>query len=99
LLRSYTGKEAELVKFLVDKQATCGVPPQVVSQAKEGHTKSVETRDRVCQVAASPAAAPAPPPSQGLSGALGTSAVGGPPPEASGGSGVFDTLTGNVLRQ
>lgn len=99
LLRSFTSKEAELVKFLTEKQATCGVPPQIVSQAKEGHTKALAMRDQVCKVATAPAAPPPPPPSQGLSGALGSSSVGGPPPEAGGGSGVFDTLTGNVLRQ
>ncbi|MEX2128307.1 MAG: hypothetical protein WD871_08710 [Xanthobacteraceae bacterium] len=99
LLRNYTGKEAELVKFLADKQAACGVPTQIVNQAKEGHTKALAMRDQVCKVAAGPAAPPPPPPSQGLSGALGSSPFGGPPPEAGGGSGVFDTLTGNVLRQ
>jgi hypothetical protein len=99
LLRSYTSKEAELVKFIVDRQAACGVPPQIVSQAKEGHTKSLAMRDQVCKVAAGPGAPPPPPPSQGLSGALGSSPFGGPPPDAGGGSGVFDTLTGNVLRQ
>jgi hypothetical protein len=99
LLRNYTGKEAELVKFLAEKQAACGVPPQIVAQAKEGHSKALAMRDQVCKVAAGPAAAPPPPPSQGLSGALGNSAFGGPPPETGGGSGMFDTLTGNVLRQ
>jgi hypothetical protein len=96
LLRNYTSTEERLLKFLTDKQAACGVPDQVIGQAKDGHVRAIETRNRVCQVAAGP---PPPPPSQGLSGALGASPFGGPPPEASGGSGVFDTMTGNILRQ
>jgi hypothetical protein len=99
LLRSYTGQEAQVVKFLTERQEVCGVPPQVVANAKEGHAKALQTRDQVCKVAAGPPAPPPPPPSQGLSGALGTSSVGGPPSDAGGGSGVFDTLTGNVLKR
>jgi hypothetical protein len=98
LLRNYTATESMLIKFFQEKQAVCGVPEQVVSQARQNHTKALAMRDQVCKVASAPQAAP-PPPSQGLSGALGTSAVGAPPPETAGGSGVFDTLTGNVLRQ
>jgi hypothetical protein len=96
LLRNYTSIEERLMKFLTEKQAACGVPDQVLGQAKEGHARAVEMRNRVCQVAAGP---PPPPPSQGLSGALGASPFGGPPPETGGGSGVFDTMTGNILRQ
>jgi hypothetical protein len=70
-----------------------------VSQASAGHTTAIAMRNQVCTVAAGPAAPPPPAPSQGLSGALGTPAFGGPPVETEGGSGVFDTLTGNVLRR
>lgn len=98
LLRSYTSAESQMLKFLTEKKATCGVPDQIIGQAKEGHSKSVAMREQVCKVAAAPQSAP-PPPSQGLSGALGTSALGGPPSDPAGGSGVFDTLTGNVLRR
>jgi hypothetical protein len=98
LLRSYVSTEAQMLKFLTEKKAACGVPDQIIGQAKEGHAKSTAMRDQVCKVAATGGGAP-PPPSQGLSGALGTSAVGGPPSDPQGGSGVFDTLTGNVLRR
>jgi hypothetical protein len=99
LLRSYTAQEAQVVKFLTERQEVCGVPPPVVANAKEGHSKALQMRDQVCKVAAAPPAPPPPPPSQGLSGALGTSTLGGPPSDAGGGSGVFDTLTGNVLKR
>ncbi|HEY7459220.1 MAG TPA: hypothetical protein VH765_10735 [Xanthobacteraceae bacterium] len=96
LLRNLTGTEVQMIKFLTEKKSACGIPDQVIKQATDSHTKSVAMREQVCKAAAGP---PPPPPSQGLSGALGTSAFGAPPPEAGGGSGVFDTLTGNVLRQ
>jgi hypothetical protein len=96
LLRNFTAAEAQMLKFLTDKKAACNIPDQVIKQASEGHAKSNVMRNNVCQAAAAPAP---PPPSQGLSGALGSSPFGGPPPEVGGGSGVFDTLTGNVLRQ
>lgn len=99
LLRNYVGTEAKMVKFLTEKQSVCGIPDQVINQSKEGHTKSIATRNRVCKVAAGPPAPPPPAPSQGLSSALGSSPASGTPPEVRGGSGVFDTLTGNVLRQ
>jgi hypothetical protein len=99
LLRNFTSAEARMVKFLQEKKALCGIPDQIVSQASEGHTKAIAMRNQVCKVAAGPAAPPPPAPSQGLSGALGTPAFGGPPVETEGGSGVFDTLTGNVLRR
>ena len=96
LLRNFTAVEAQMVKFLADKKTACNIPDQVIKQAGESHTKSNAMRNQVCQAAAGPAP---PPPSQGLSGALGSSPFGGPPPDVGGGSGVFDTLTGNVLRQ
>jgi hypothetical protein len=98
LFRDYTSAESRMIKYLQDRQQACGIPDQFVAQAKEGHGKAVAMRNQVCQVATAPAAAP-PPPSQGLSGALGTPGYGGPPAGTAGGSGVFDTLTGNVLRQ
>jgi hypothetical protein len=99
LLRQFTTTEARMEKFLKEKQAICGIPDQIVSQAAEGHSKALAMRNQVCKVAAGPAAPPPPAPSQGLSGALGTPAFGGPPVETEGGSGVFDTLTGNVLKR
>jgi hypothetical protein len=98
LLRDYTATEAKMLKFLQERQAVCGIPDQLIGQAKAGNAKSSAMREQVCKVAANPPAQAAPPPSQGLSGALGTN-YGGPPSETAGGSGVFDTLTGNVLKR
>jgi hypothetical protein len=99
LLRGYTAVEAKLVAFLREKQASCGIPEQMLKQSSEAHSKALEMRDHVCKVAAAPQAPPPPPPSQGLSGALGTPGYGGTPATPQGGSGVFDTLTGNVLQR
>lgn len=98
-LKNYTGAEARMIKYMQERQQVCGFPDELINRAKEGHVKAVEMRTKVCQVAANPQQAPAPPPSQGLSGVLGGPGAGGPPSGAAGGSGVFDTLTGNVLRQ
>jgi hypothetical protein len=99
LLRRYTDVESRLIKFFVQKKTTCQIPDQIMKQAKDGHTKAIAMRTQVCQAAAGGAGAP-PPPSLGLSGALGSSSTAGAPAEATpSGSGVFDTLTGNVLQR
>jgi hypothetical protein len=97
LVRSYADAEAQAVKFLRGQQATCQIPESVVKQAEGNHVKTVALRTKVCNAAASGAGAP-PPASQGLSGALGSN-VGGVPATTPGGSGVFDTMNGSVLRQ
>jgi hypothetical protein len=100
LLRRFTETEAKLIKFFEQKMVACQVPNQIVKQAKDGHVKAIAMRTQVCQVAAGGGAEAPPPPSMGLSGALGTSStLGGSPEGTTSGSGVFDTLTGNVLRQ
>lgn len=99
LLRNFVRAESRMVSFLKEQQSVCGIPDEVLKQATEAHSKSISSRNQVCKVAAGPAEPPPPPPSQGLSGALGTPRAGGLPAGNSGGSGVFDTLTGNVLRQ
>lgn len=98
-LKNYVSAEARMIKYMQDRQQACGFPDELIKRVQSGHTQAVEMRTKVCRVAANPPQPPAPPPSQGLSGALGGSAVGGPPAGTAGGSGVFDTLTGNVLRQ
>jgi hypothetical protein len=96
-MRGYADAEARTLKYLRDNQANCGIPDQLVQQVKGNHAKTVGLRTRVCNAAAQGVGAP-PPASLGLSGALGPSS-GGAPAVTPGGSGVFDTLNGNVLRQ
>ena len=96
-LRGYSDVEAKTLKYLRDNQTACNIPNQLLQQVKGNHAKTVELRTRVCNAAALGAGAP-PPASLGLSGALG-SGSGGAPTATPGGSGVFDTLNGNILRQ
>ena len=99
LLRRYTETEAKMIKFFEQKKVACQVPSQVIKQVQDSHTKTIAMRTQVCQAAADGGGGE-PPPSMGLSGALGTSTtLGGSPEGTTSGSGVFDTLTGNVLRQ
>ena len=98
LFRRFSEAEAKIVRFLEQNQAWCQVPPEIVKNAKTNHAKTVQLRTRVCQAAAAPVAPPQSP-SFGLSGALDATPFGGAPPPLPSGSGVFDTLTGNILQQ
>lgn len=96
LFRNYVAVEAKMLKFLKSAKTQCGVPDQFIKQLSDAHVKSSATSTKVCQAAANGGGAP--PPSMGLSDALGVNTVGG----AAAGekpSAVFDTLHGNVLSQ
>lgn len=96
LLRRYVAAEQGMIKFLRTNSDGCRIPPEILQQMLKGNAHSITMRDNVCKAAAqAEAAPPPPPPSQGLSGVLGGSSPGA----GSGGSGVFESLTGNVLRQ
>jgi hypothetical protein len=97
LMRIFADAEGKAVKYLRTNQRACNIPEQMVKQAQDSHAKTLGFRTKVCNAAANGAGAP-PPPSQGLSGALGSN-TGGTPTVTPGGSGVFDTLNGSILRQ
>lgn len=99
LFRAYTAAEAKLVKYLNDNKEWCQIPDEAVAQSKASNQKSTALRDKVCAAAASGAAAGAgkPPPQGSLSSALGVT-TGYVPGQSSNGGGVFDTLSGNALR-
>jgi hypothetical protein len=97
LFRRFGEAEAKIVRFMEQNQAWCQIPPEVVKTAKTNHGRTLQLRTQVCQAAAAPVAPPQSP-SAGLSGALDLT-PGGPPAPAPSGSGVFDTLTGNILQQ
>ena len=96
LFRAYAEAEAKMVQFLEKNQAWCQVPPDAVKGSKTNHAKTLQVRTQVCRAAANPAVAA--PPSAGLSGLL-TNIPGAAPPPPTGGTGVFDTLTGNALQR
>lgn len=91
LFKSFAAKEAKMVKFLETNQKLCGVPPNVVTQVKQNHAKTIQIRNNVCS------AGPAP------SGPTLSDALGGPviadDTNVRTGRGTFDTLTGNALQR
>lgn len=91
LVQRFTTAEAAVVKFLEVNKTWCGVPDQVVQQAKSNHEKTLKFRTAVCTEA--PAAKPRPP---SLSDAIGTPSVDSADNTRTG-RGTFDTLTGNPL--
>ncbi len=91
LFKAFAAKEAKMVKFLEANQKLCGVPPNIVTQVKQNHAKTVQIRNNVCSAA--PAAA----------GPTLSDALGGPiiadDTNVRTGRGTFDTLTGNALQR
>jgi hypothetical protein len=90
-VQRFTTAEAAVVKFLEVNKTWCGVPEQLVQQAKANHEKTLKFRTAVCTEA--PAAKPRPP---SLSDAIGTPSVDSADNTKTG-RGTFDTLTGNPL--
>jgi hypothetical protein len=97
LFKNFAEAEIKVVKFVSTNQQQCGIPPQAIEQMKTNHTKTVQTRDKICSGEGGPTLGGAPRPSgPGLSEALGTSRL-ITPNTAAGRSGAFETLTGNAL--
>ncbi len=97
LFRSYVEAEAKMIKFMTESKAQCGVPDELIKNFSASHAKAAEMRTKVCNAAANGGGGGTPQsPSSGLSGAL-SSSGGGPLTDT--GSGIFDTLTGNILKQ
>jgi hypothetical protein len=92
LFKNFLGAEAKFIKSLEENTRTCGVPPDAIKQAKEGHSKASVIGKQVCDAAAQ-GPRPAGP---SLSDALGAGPV-MPEGSRSSGGGAFDTLNGNVL--
>jgi hypothetical protein len=92
LFTLFSAAEAKMLKYAVDNKSSCGVPDQIVTQIKSGHSRTNELKAKICKVAA----APPRPAGPSLSDALGA-----PIPSVnnvrSGHGGTFDTLTGNPL--
>lgn len=99
LFRAYTAAEGKLAKYLADNKDWCQIPEQAIEQSRSSNQKSAALRDKVCAAAASGAATGAgkPPPQGSMSSALGVT-TGYVPGQSSTGGGVFDTLTGNALK-
>jgi hypothetical protein len=93
LFKVFLASEAKFIQGLTENVTTCGVPPQVIKQAQEGHGKASLVGKQVCEVAEHPQ-----PTGPSLSDALNSAPT---MPDAgntkSGRGGTFDTLQGNPL--
>jgi len=97
-VKTFAAAEAKVIKYVVDNQASCGIPPEAITQMKAGQAQTVKFRTAVCTggpAAAGKAPAPAVPK---LSDELGIRGIAGPT-EGGTGRGTFDTLTGNALER
>lgn len=91
LFNAFSAAEAKLVKYASTNASSCGIPPQVVTQMKEAHTKTNGIRSNVCRAAAAPPRPTGPTLSDALSA---------PIPDSNNiktGRGTFDTLSGTTL--
>ena len=94
LLKRYSDVEGQIVKFFKANGAACGIPPEATAHQQASHARTLKMVQGVCSGGGT-ASRPTGP---GLSEALGTTRVPGTTldplaPQ----SGMFDTLTGNVL--
>jgi len=93
LFKSFAVKEAKMVKFLETNRTLCGVPPNIITQIKTNHAKTIQIRNAVCSAAPAAAAGPT------LSDALGGPIIADDSTARLPGRGTFDTLTGNALQR
>jgi len=52
LFKNFLAAESKFIRSLEDNTRTCGVPPDAIKQAKEGHAKASQTGKQVCDAAA-----------------------------------------------
>jgi hypothetical protein len=62
LFKAFLAAESKMLKGLEEHSATCGVPPEVLNQVKDGHGKASQMGKRVCELAARPTIMPVPAP-------------------------------------
>jgi hypothetical protein len=92
LFKAFLGAESKMLNRLQESSVTCGVPPEVIKQVKDGHSKASEVGKKVCDAAAQGPRPAAP----SLSDALGATPT-VPDPSTKKGQSTFDTLTGSPL--
>ena len=91
LMQSFFAAEGSVLKFLEDNKTWCGIPAQVIVQAKASHERTAQFRTAACTE--SPEAKPRAP---SLSDAIGTPSV-DTSANTKTGHGTLDSLNGNPL--
>lgn len=92
LFRSFSEAEAKVVNYAAANQAGCHIPPDAVATMKKNHAKTVDVRDKVCNMAQQQPKPAGP----NLGEALGFGSL--PNAETTrAGTGTLDSLSGNPL--
>jgi len=52
LFKTFLAAETQFIRGLEDNSRTCGVPPDAITRAREGHAKASQTGKQVCDAAA-----------------------------------------------
>ena len=93
LFKTFISSETKFIHGLETNSTQCGVPPEVIKQAHDGHSKTMQFAKQVCDVAEHPR-----PAGPSLSDALNSAPI---VPDADNTKtkpgGAFDTLQGNPL--
>jgi hypothetical protein len=89
-ITTYADAEAKWVRYTETNVEKCGIPPQIVTQLKQVHTNTEQTKTKICT--AGPAAGGAPTLSDTLLSSRTTTS------ENKSGGGTLDTLTGRPIR-
>ncbi|MGO8909687.1 MAG: hypothetical protein ACLQDM_10255 [Bradyrhizobium sp.] len=95
LIGNFAQSEIKMIKYVESHTASCGIPPQIADQLKNGHKNTESMQQKVC--AAAEQMQRQGPTGPSLSEVLGSATA---LPEATakkGGGGTFDTLNGNAL--
>jgi hypothetical protein len=92
LFKTLISTETKFIQGLEANSAQCGVPPQVIKQAHEGHSKAMQVAKQVCDVAEHPRQ-----PAPSLSDAINSTPVVPDADNTKTGRGTYDTLQGNAL--
>jgi hypothetical protein len=94
LFKVFLAAESKFLKSMEDGKTICGVPAEVITQAKLGHESASKAGKQVCEMAANGGGPAAP----SLSDALGsTPALPDTTSATKSGGSTFDTLTGSPL--
>jgi hypothetical protein len=94
LIGNFSQSEVKMIKYVQSHAASCGIPPQISDQLKNGHKNTEAMQQKVCSVAEQmQKQAPSGP---SLSDVLG-SATALPEATVTKKGGTFDTLSGNAL--
>jgi hypothetical protein len=91
LFNVFSAAEAKMIKYATDNEVSCGIPAEVLTNMKKGHTRTSDIRSKVCQAAAAPPRPAGPSLSDALSAPITDSN------NIKTGGGTFDTLTGTPL--